>query len=595
MSESGFLRRKVATLFRGLRPEKVAPAGQLQSAVAVVGRLWLRFESMPDQLSILYGDLLQGSYDCVDRVILNAYFTMGQTGGGLRTWWRALYGSDDDLDNNHLMRMAGRFSRCLRAWAKENSIPVVYSSPGERKHDIASEHLATHGVKPGLFLILVSKAPALVWDAQRTGTGKLGQLVPKQPWPYVNHYSFHILDPDWGHLTIKMSGHPPFGAQVMLNGHEYVACQAQEAGINFSKQDNCFTTIPNAADLAKVADTLSRNEIAGRLLQLCERWIYTTCLCFALDLEEQKTSTFHYQYSVFQIEYSRNLLFHSGRQMDEIFQALIDRTRGPLNLDRIKTIFGDKNRPHYDKRKKNPTRWGVVVEKPAYDVTIFKVHYGKMTLKIYTKGERVLRIEVIVHNTKEYRWGRSLPCFPEIVLRLRGILERFLNAVGCMDACFVSDDTMENLPQPTQVGQTKVGGIDLNKPRMRRVADAVLALSSSPTGFTASDLAEKVRAISGQPTSEYGARRAAYDIKKLRGKDMVRKIGASRRYEPVHEGLRALTALVVLREKVIRPLLAASTRPQPHSKLSNPTPIDQHYQNLRAGMHGLFIELGVAA
>jgi hypothetical protein len=92
--------------------------------------------------------------------------------------------------------------------------------------------------------------------------------------------------------------------------------------------------------------------------------------------------------------------------MDEIFQVLIDRTPGPLNLDRIKTTFGDKNRPHYDKRKKNPTRWGVVVEKPVYDVTICKVHYGKMTLKIYTKGEHMLRVEVIVHNTKEYRWGR---------------------------------------------------------------------------------------------------------------------------------------------------------------------------------------------
>src|SRR5467141_3981557 len=238
---------------------------------------------------------------------------------------------------------------------------------------------------------------------------------------------------------------------------------------------------------------------------------------------------------------------------------------------------------------------GESVETPAYDVTIFKVHYGKMTLKIYTKGERVLRIEVIVHNTKDYRWGRSLPCFPHIVIRLRGILERFLNAVSCMDACFVSDDTMEDLPQPTRVGQTKVGGIDLNKPRMRRVANAVLALSSSPTGFTASDLAGKVRAMSGEPASEYGARRAAYDIKKLRGKDMVRKIGASRRYEPLHQGLRALTALVVLREKVIRPLLGASTRPAPHCKLSNPMPIDQHYENLRAGMRGLFIELGVAA
>jgi hypothetical protein len=46
---------------------------------------------------------------------------------------------------------------------------------------------------------------------------------------YVNHYSFHILDPEWGHLTIKISGHPPFPAQVILNGHEYVACQARKA------------------------------------------------------------------------------------------------------------------------------------------------------------------------------------------------------------------------------------------------------------------------------------------------------------------------------------------------------------------------------
>jgi len=175
---------------------------------------------MPDQLSTLYNDVLEGSYDCVDRVVLNAYFGMGQSGGGLRIWWRALYGSDADLDDNHLMRMAGRFSRRLRAWAKEKNIPVVYSSPGERKHDVAAEHLATHDVKAGLFMVLVSKAPGLVWEAQRTGTGKLGQLVQKKPWPYVNHDSFPILDPDWGHLTIKMSGHPPFGAQGMLNGHE---------------------------------------------------------------------------------------------------------------------------------------------------------------------------------------------------------------------------------------------------------------------------------------------------------------------------------------------------------------------------------------
>ena len=99
-----------------------------------------------------------------------------------------------------------------------------------------------------------------------------------------------------------------------------------------------------------------------------------------------------------------------------------------------------------------------MVETPTYDLTVFKVHYGKMSLKIYTKGERVLRIEVIVHNTSAYRWRRSLPCFGEIVTRLRAILERFLNAVGCLDACLVADETLETLPLPTQVGKTKVAG-----------------------------------------------------------------------------------------------------------------------------------------
>src|SRR6266446_1044210 len=169
------LRRKVATLFRGLRRERVAPAGQLGVAVAVTAGNGLRFEGMPDQLSTLYRDLLEGSYDCVDRVVLNAYFAMGQTGGGFRVWWRALYGSDENLDDTHLIRMAGRFSRRLRAWAKANHIPVVYCSPGEDKHKMAEEHLAAHETKPGLFMILVSKAPALVWEAQMSGTGKLGQ------------------------------------------------------------------------------------------------------------------------------------------------------------------------------------------------------------------------------------------------------------------------------------------------------------------------------------------------------------------------------------------------------------------------------------
>jgi hypothetical protein len=58
-------------------------------------------------------------------------------------------------------------------------------------------------------------------------------------------------------------------------------------------QGNVHTA--DGAGLAKVADTLSEPETEGRLRQLGNRWIYSTCLIFGLDLEEQERSGFQYQ------------------------------------------------------------------------------------------------------------------------------------------------------------------------------------------------------------------------------------------------------------------------------------------------------------
>jgi hypothetical protein len=545
---------------------------------------------MPDSLSDRYADLLTGSYDCVDRIVLNAYFRMGHDPGGFRLWWRALTGSDETLDNTHLMRMAGRFSRRIRGFAKATGIPILDCPAGERKHELAEEYLAKTKITQGLFLILVGRAQAPVWDVSANH-----HIERKKPMPYVNHYSFHILDPEWGHITIKISGHPPFPAQVILNGHEYVACQARKAGIGFTKEGNCFTNIADAAGLAKIADTLSGKRTIERLSQACERWIYTTCLCFALDLEEQKQSGFYYQYSNYQVEYSRNLIFEIGGQMDQVFQALIDRSRVRLDLKTVRTILGYQRRPRYHKRKNKSAEWEVSVEKPTYDLTLFRLHCGKLTLKIYTKGERVLRIEVVVHNTEELRCGRSLEKFPEIVVQAKSILERFMEALSCIDQCFIADRMLEQLPTPSQVVKTKVGGIDLNKPRMRRVVEAVIALSPSPNGFTASQLAGQVQALSKQSPSDYGARRAAYDLKKLRGKKIVRRIGRTRRYESLPKGLRAMAALVVLRNKAIKPLLAAAQELRPSRGAQNSQPLDTHYDTIRTAMRGVFQELGLAA
>src|SRR6266545_3402288 len=122
--------------------------------------------------------------------------------------------------------------------------------------------------------------------------------------------------------------------------HEWVACQAQTAGIGYTKEGDCFTAVADPQALAQVADTLSQPATAGHLSQVCERWIYSACLCFGLDADEQARSGFRYAYSVYQVEYSRNLLFGSGAQMDRVFNTLVDRTRSRLDVPTLRTLFG---------------------------------------------------------------------------------------------------------------------------------------------------------------------------------------------------------------------------------------------------------------
>jgi len=569
-------------------PGKSGPeAGQFRAkSGTMIGNYHRAAMSTNEPLSTPFAGLLDGIYDCVDRVILTAYFLFGCGAGGFRLWWRTLTGSDDTLDNNHLMRMAGRFSRRVRGWAKANGIPVIDCAAKVRKHEIAEQYLPTDPQRTGIFLVLVNRAKASIWDVRRYGRGGI-DLRRKQA--YVNYYTFHIWDAEWGHVAIRMCGHPPFSAMVMLNGHEYVASLATRQGVRFGKEENCFTELADAPGLQQVADTLRSEDAIGRLMQVGERWL-NRCLCFALDSDDQKRTGFRYALSIYQLEYSRNFLFKSGRALDQSFEGLIDRTRSTLDIKTVKTILGCKQRP----QRKGKTRWEITVETPEYGLTIFKIHAGALTIKMYSKGERVLRCEVIVHNARKLKQGNGLARWVAVVTHLNELLDRFLEVVQCVDSAAIDDGTWDELPKPAYVGASRVAGIHLSQARLGVVLESVLALSTQPNGFTSGELAAQVGQRLGVQKEEYQARQAAYDLKKLRGKNLVAKTGSSRRYEAPPDGLRTMTALLVLRDKVFKPVLShRNTQGRRPPKYGSP--LDQHYHNLRQEMRKLFQTLRIGA
>jgi hypothetical protein len=102
-----------------------------------------------------------------------------------------------------------------------------------------------------------------------------------------------------------------------------------------------------------------------------------------------------------------------------------------------------------------------------------------------------------VHNTRALRCGRVLDNFPTIITRLAAMVDRFCTTLDCVDHTFIGDDLLDRLPTPTQIGATRVGGVDLNMPRIRAALSAVLALSPASDGFTVAELTAKVQAMTG--------------------------------------------------------------------------------------------------
>lgn len=457
---------------------------------------------------------------------------------------------------------------------------MIFCRKGEKKHKLADQYLPKDPHFRGVFLILVSREPGPVWEVGTFPSGAI-DLRSRQPWPYVHYYYFHLIDPDWGHVAIGVCCHPPFRARTLLNGHEWVARQATRRGLAHRKLDNCFVEVSDPAALTALADSLSGQHIRA----VCERWIYG--LCFGLSVAEQRLSNFRYAYSVAQLEYSYNLLFTVARTMAALYQRVIDQTRRTLTPRTIRTIFGKAYRCY---RKRLEVQLDVLPD----DVTVVKVRYGTMTLKLYNKHGGVLRIECVSANTSYLGVGRSVERFPRMVAALRAYTVAFLNQLQAADQAFLDYGTLETLRQSTTRGSRRIPGLDMDKPRCRALLQAIMTVAPAAEGFTNADFRGAVHSAFSVPTS-YSPRAASYDLAKLVAKEIIAPVPRTRRYILTPTGMRTAVGLLTLRSRLLEPILSG-IRIRP--KVGRPKKIsrlDQKYLALQQALEEVCREIGIAA
>ncbi len=93
---------------------------------------------------------------------------------------------------------------------------------------------------------------------------------------------------------------------------------------------------------------------------------------------------------------------------------------------------------------------------------------------------------------------------------------------------------------------------------------------------------------------EQRACQAAYDIRTLRGHNLLTKIGRSHRYQVLPPTARTVVAILTLREQVFAPIMAGFRVPAAADHQPPGTAIDRDFEALRLNMHTLFDDLAIS-
>ena len=526
-----------------------------------------------------YRNILDGIYLCFDRIVINGYFRLLNSPGGMVTWFRRLE-PDKPLTKNQLLRFAYRATRRLYAFAAANKIQILENVEEERKHELAQAYFKKFEKDEGIFLIMKVREMAPVYDSQTPKT-KPDTMSPhlEKKFRYVSYYYFHIKDKKWGHVTIGISPHPPFATRVILNAHDWLAKRADQRGLYYEKLENCLIDFTDEQALQKLADTLNE----GHLLEVCRRW--TPRVMMSLTTEEIRNSGLERQFFFCQTECCFNMLFHQPRHLNWVYQNMIDNTRQRLRPGTINTIFGK------DRRGVKFKSMSVRIENPEYDLTVVNVWLGKNRIKIYDKGERVLRVEATINRPKELGLPKSLAAFPQYRRRMENMIRTFMDVWQAADQCRLSSDRLEELQAPVIKDNTRLPGISLTNRRLMTVLGVTVELAKQPNGFASSELYARV--VDRLQEHSYTKSRLSYDLRKLKAKEILEKVPASHRYKFSKNGIQQAVGLLVFRNEILQPILSANYLTKKRGPKPQLSPRDQLYRNIQINLEALCIEYGL--
>ena len=476
----------------------------------------------------------------IDRLYLNAYQPMLQTGGGVSTFFKQHRGAL--VASTTLMApMSKTFVADIHKFSKHNALEMVRFKPGQRKDDETKQRLKDFHQQEGVLYIGVAQEK---FGAFRVTKRRNPQTGASFPWLHrstvmCNQYYFYLVDEDFGPMFIKFSSYFPYTARINLNGHEYAKRQLEKEGIAYEALDNGVLTCADPARLQQILDDLDETKIE----RVVRKWFARLPHPFT---PQDREAGFRYQLSILQGEFARTQVFDRPRGGRQLFEEVIRENIDLGRPEKVSLIF--------DRRitKRTPGRFSTRVITHGVIPTLH-VSYKTSKIKQYFKEERALRTETTINNTRDFGIGRllkNLPALREIGVNAN---RRLLEVEKISQDCQLGHETFEQVNRPQVVEGQRASALGFGDERVMALFQALCLFMLLPQGFRNANLRDHVAQLLGVGSKAYCAGRMTYDLRRWRLHGLIAREAGSHRYHVTPDGRRICLFMTKVHHRILRP------------------------------------------
>jgi hypothetical protein len=363
--------------------------------------------SVPRTLTEVLREHVTLEVECIDRLYLNAYIPKLQHELGVVGFLRRHRGHP--IASSVLLQpISDAFIQEIERFARQQGVPVIAFTKGQRKDEVAREHLARFDGEEGILFIGKAQEKASVIRTQKRRHPDTGQSYPwlVRATAMVNHYYFYGVDREFGPFFLKFGSYFPYNAKLCLNGHEWLKRQLAKEGIAFEALDNGIRACADPKRLQELA-----RELAPTLIErFFHQWLGRLPHPFTRADQE---AGYVYQLSVVQAEFSLTQVLDQPVSGRIFFEEAIRENLDLGRPDQVQLIFARR----VTKRTTGSFRTRVITEGVTPSLHI---DYKSSRIKQYHKEGRALRTETTVNNPLDFGIGKrlcNLPVLREVGFR----------------------------------------------------------------------------------------------------------------------------------------------------------------------------------